>query len=138
MLRQFVVYLLVAGLLLECSPGNKAEKRRTPSDTAVFDLLDRLKKNPDDKEAAEQLPEAYQVAYQTRRDLNTNTYANMSEGDRWMEISKQLEVAQQLHTEIRANPAASKIIPNPWDPTVEIQQARSRAAEEFYNQGVAF
>jgi hypothetical protein len=59
----------------------------------------------------------------------------MNEGDRWIEISKQLLVAQQLYSEIKGSPVISKIIPNPWDPTVKIQEAKQKAAEEYYNQG---
>ena len=131
-----LLQLLLFGLVLTaCSPTKQIEKRYTPDDKLVFDLIERLKKNPNDAEAAKQLPEAYEQAAEVRKNINSNTFNNMNEGDRWIEISKQLLVAQQLYSEIKGSPVISKIIPNPWDPTIKIQEAKQKAAEEYYNQG---
>ena len=131
-----ILQLLLFGLVLTaCSPTKQIEKRYTPDDKLVFDLIERLKKNPNDADAAKQLPEAYEQAAEVRKNINSNTFNNMNEGDRWIEISKQLLVAQQLYSEIKGSPVISKIIPNPWDPTVKIQEAKQKAAEEYYNQG---
>lgn len=131
-----ILQLLLFGLVLTaCSPTKQIEKRYTPDDKLVFDLIERLKKNPNDADAAKQLPEAYEQAAEVRKNINSNTFNNMNEGDRWIEISKQLLVAQQLYSEIKGSPVISKIIPNPWDPTVKIQQTKQKAAEEYYNQG---
>lgn len=131
-----ILQLLLFGLVLTaCSPTKQIEKRYTPDDKLVFDLIERLKKNPNDAEAAKQLPEAYEQAAEVRKNINSNTFNNMNEGDRWIEISKQLLVAQQLYSEIKGSPVISKIIPNPWDPTIKIQEAKQKAAEEYYNQG---
>jgi hypothetical protein len=134
-MKPLLQLLLFSLLLTACSPTKQIEKRYTPDDKLVFDLIERLKKNPDDAEAAKQLPEAYEQAAEVRKNINSNTFNNMNEGDRWIEISKQLLVAQQLYSEIKGNPAISKIIPNPWDPTLKIQEAKQKAAEEYYNQG---
>jgi hypothetical protein len=131
-----ILQLLLFGLVLTaCSPTKQIEKRYTPDDKLVFDLIERLKKNPNDADAAKQLPEAYEQAAEVRKNINSNTFNNMNEGDRWIEISKQLLVAQQLYSEIKGSPVICKIIPNPWDPTVKIQEAKQKAAEEYYNQG---
>ncbi|MBL7707992.1 MAG: hypothetical protein JNJ86_02920 [Chitinophagaceae bacterium] len=131
-----ILQLLLFGLVLTaCSPTKQIEKRYTPDDKLVFDLIERLKKNPNDADAAKQLPEAYEQAAEVRKNINSNTFNNMNEGDRWIEISKQLLVAQQLYSEIKGSPVISKIIPNPWDPTVKIQETKQKAAEEYYNQG---
>lgn len=131
-----ILQLLLFGLVLTaCSPTKQIEKRYTPDDKLVFDLIERLKKNPNDADAAKQLPEAYEQAAEVRKNINSNTFNNMNEGDRWIEISKQLLVAQQLYSEIKGSLVISKIIPNPWDPTVKIQEAKQKAAEEYYNQG---
>lgn len=134
-MKHLLQLLLFSFLLTACSPGKQIEKRYTPDDKLVFDLIERLKKNPNDADAAKQLPEAYEQAAEVRKNINSNTFNNMNEGDRWIEISKQLLVAQQLYSEIKGNPVISKIIPNPWDPTVKIQEAKQKAAEEYYNQG---
>lgn len=134
-MKHLLQLLLFNLLLTACSPTKQIEKRYTPDDKLVFDLIERLKKNPNDADAAKQLPEAYEQAAEVRKNINSNTFNNMNEGDRWIEISKQLLVAQQLYSEIKGNPVISKIIPNPWDPTVKIQEAKQKAAEEYYNQG---
>lgn len=134
-MKHLLQLLLFSLLLTACSPTKQIEKRYTPDDKLVFDLIERLKKNPNDAEAAKQLPEAYEQAAEVRKNINSNTFNNMNEGDRWIEISKQLLVAQQLYSEIKGSPVISKIIPNPWDPTIKIQEAKQKAAEEYYNQG---
>ncbi len=134
-MKHLLQFLLFSLILTACSPTKQIEKRYTPDDKLVFDLIERLKKNPNDAEAAKQLPEAYEQAAEVRKNINSNTFNNMNEGDRWIEISRQLLVAQQLYSEIKGSPVISKIIPNPWDPTVKIQEAKQKAAEEYYNQG---
>lgn len=134
-MKHLFQFLLFSLILSACSPTKQIEKRYTPDDKLVFDLIERLKKNPNDAEAAKQLPEAYEQAAEVRKNINSNTFNNMNEGDRWIEISRQLLVAQQLYSEIKGNTVISKIIPNPWDPTVKIQEAKQKAAEEYYNQG---
>ncbi|HEX5027077.1 MAG TPA: hypothetical protein VFV68_17470 [Agriterribacter sp.] len=135
---QKTLVLLLSGLLLNCSSTKQIEKRYTADDQTVFALLERLKKNADDSEAANLLPEAYKQAAEVRKNINYNTYNTLSPGDRWMEITKQLQVAEQMYSEIIAIPAASKLIPNPWDPSGKIQAAKQKAAEEYYNQGLHY
>ncbi len=136
--RSLSAWLFSLLLLLACSPSKQIQKRYTPDDKLVFDLIERLKKNPNDAEAAKQLPEAYKVAADVRRDINRNTFENMNEGDRWVEISKQLLVAQQLYTEIKSNATLSKLVPEPWNPAVRMQEAKQKAAEEYYNKGLEY
>lgn len=134
-MKQLLLPILAGLFIYSCSSTSQIKKRYTTDDKTVFDLIERLKKNPNDDEAAKLLPEAYKQAAELRKNINKNTYANMSEGDRWIEISKQLQVAEQMYAQIKANPAANKAIPNPWDPTLRIQEAKQKAAEEYYNEG---
>ncbi|HEX7846966.1 MAG TPA: hypothetical protein VF476_14290 [Chitinophagaceae bacterium] len=138
MTRSFSVWMFSLLLLLSCSSSKQIQKRYTPDDQLVFDLIERLKKNPNDADAARQLPDAYRQASDVRKNINQSTYENMSEGDRWIEISKQLLVAQQLYTEIRSNPALTKLIPEPWNPAIRIQEAKQKAAEEYYSKGLEY
>ena len=135
---QKTLFLLLSGLLLSCSSTRQIEKRYTADDQTVFALLERLKKNADDKDAAALLPDAYRQAAGVRKAMNSNTYNNMSAGDRWMEIANQLQVAAQMYSQIISIPAAAEIIPNPWDPSIKIQEAKQKAADEYYNQGLHY
>lgn len=135
---QKALFLVLSGLLLSCSSARQVEKRYTADDQAVFALLERLKKNAGDKDAAALLPEAYRQAANVRKAMNSNTYNNMGAGDRWIEIANQLQVAAQMYSQIKSIPAAAALIPNPWDPSVKIQEARQKAAEEYYNRGLHY
>ena len=135
---QKLLFLLLCGLLLNCSSTRQIEKRYTADDQAVFTLLERLKKNGDDAEAATLLPEAYKQAAQSRKNINSNSYNTLSPGDLWMEFANQLEVAKQMFHQIKAIPVATKLIPNPWDPSIRIQEAKQKAAEEYYSQGLHY
>lgn len=131
--------LVLSGLFwISCSSTRQIEKKYTPDDQVVFALLKRLKDNGNDKEAARLLPQSYKDAAKVRKNMNVNTYNNMGTGDRWMEIAGQLQVAAQMYSQIKAIPAASKVIPNPWDPTLKIMEAKQKAAEEYYNQGLQY
>ncbi len=134
LLKLAILFFLIYG----CSSTSQIQKRYTPDDKTVFDLIERLKKNPSDDEAAKLLPEAYKQAADVRKSINNSSYNNIGSGDRWAEISKQLLVAQQMYTEIKAVPAASKAVPTPWDPTLKIQEAKQKAASEYYDQGVQY
>jgi hypothetical protein len=138
MTRSLSIFLLSLLLLAGCSPAKQIQKRYTPDDQLVVDLIERIKKNPNDADAAKQLPDAYAQAAEVRKNINESTFQNMSEGDRWIEISKQLLVAQQLYTEIKSNAALTKLIPDPWNPAIRIQEAKQKAAEEYYNKGLEY
>ncbi len=138
MTRPLSAILCCLLLLFSCSSSKQIQKRYTPDDQLVFDLIERLKKNPADGDAAKQLPDAYKQASEVRKNINESTYQNMSEGDRWIEISKQLLVAQQLYTEIKSNSTLTKLVPEPWNPAIRIQEAKQKAAEEYYAKGVEY
>lgn len=134
-----IIYLLLFSLLLaRCATVPKIAKRYTPDDKMVFSLIERLKKNSADADAAAMLPLVYKTATAARRNMTSNDYNNLPAGDRLMEISKQLQVAQQMYNDIKALPAASKAIPNPWNPSIKIGQLKQKAAEEYYNEGVEY
>lgn len=138
MFKHALKLIIASFFIYGCSSTSHIQKRYTPDDKTVFDLIERLKKNANDADAAKLLPEAYKQAAEVRKSLNSNSYNNMSPGDRWMEISKQLMVAQQMYSEIKAIPAASKAVPKPWDATLKIQNAKQKAAEEYYDQGLEY
>ncbi len=122
--------------MLGCGSSKPLSNRYTFEDKTVFELIEKLNKNPNDKQSAELLPEAYQAALDKRRETIITEKNTGSIGDRWMEIAKEREVTLQMYNAIKASPAASKVIPNPHDPSAGIQKAKERAAEEYYNQGL--
>ena len=134
----FLVLTILLGISYGCGTGNAISKRYTYEDKTVFDLIDRLNKNPKDEQAAEQLPIAYEAALAKRKETIIAEKSNGHLGDRWMEIAKEREVTLQMYQAIKASPAASKIIPNPKDPSEGIRKAREEAADEYYNQAMQY
>lgn len=139
-MKPYLLKLAICLLLLGCGSGNKLSHRYTFEDKTVFDLIEKLNKNPNDKIAAEQLPQAYEAALEKRKEavLNQKNSVSGHAGDRWMEVAREREVTLQMYNAIKASAAASKVIPTPKDPSNGIRNAREKAAEEYYNQGVQY
>jgi hypothetical protein len=134
MTNRFLGVLLL--LLFACGTGNRLSQRYTFEDKTVFELIEKLNKNPNDKPSAELLPPAYQAALDKRKEIIIANKNSGSLGDRWMEIVQEREVLLQMYNAIKASPAASKAIPNLKDPTPAIASAKEKAASEYYSQGV--
>ena len=135
-MNKYCLFLLV--YLLGCSPSNNLKKYYSTEDKTVFELVEKLKKNPNDTEALSILPEAYTTALDKRKALTEANYSNLLPGDNDMQLAKEYGVLDQMYQEIIAVPAAKKIIPNLWDPSLQIQEAKNRAAKEYYEQGVVY
>ena len=135
-MNKYCFLLLV--YLLGCSPSNHLKKYYSTEDKTVFELVEKLKKNPNDTEALSMLPEAYTTALDKRKALTEANYNNLLPGDRDMQLAKEYGVLDQMYQQIIAVPAAKKVIPNLWDPSLQIQEAKNRAAKEYYEQGMQY
>ncbi len=133
-----ISFLVLFTYLFACSTPNRIAERFTGEDKQVFDLIERLKKNPGDKQAAEALPEIYRQAADLRRSLTAEARNNLAPGDRHMDVADQLEVMKRMFNEIKNTPAAYKVVPTPWDPSNAIARAKNSAADEYYEQGLTF
>jgi hypothetical protein len=131
-------FFLLLVYLFSCGPSSHLKKYYSTEDKTVFDLVEKLKKNPNEKEALEQLPEAYTASIDKRKALTEANYNNLLPGDRDMQLAKEYAVADQMYQQIIAVPAAKKVISNLWDPSLQIQEAKNRAAKEYYNQGIEY
>lgn len=134
----FFSALLFSLVLNSCKTSEPISSRYTGQDKQVFDLIDRLLRNPNDHEAEKLLPDIYQQALDSKRQLNQDVLSQMPPGDRYMEKAKQLEVLQKMYTDIKSSPAASRAVPNPWDPSGAIQTNKNDAAREYYGQGMTY
>ena len=119
-----------------CGVSSAVKQNYTFEDKQVFDLVERLKKNPDDEEAKRLLPEAYRAALNKRDSLTEAKYYNLAGGDRHIALANEWLVMQQMYEAILSAPAAKSVMPNPWDPTYKIQEEYNHAADEYYEQGL--
>ena len=130
------IFLFIALYFISCGPSNKLKKYYTPEDANVFELVERLAKNSNDNAAARLLPEAYKKVLDKRQTLTESDFSFLAPGDRYLRLAKEWAVMLQLHDKIIATPAAKNAVPQPWDPTFSIGQAKTSATKEFYNQGL--
>ncbi|MEP6844348.1 MAG: hypothetical protein ABI861_00015 [Panacibacter sp.] len=119
-----------------CSVSSAVKQNYTFEDKQVFDLVDRLKKNANDEEAQRLLPQAYKTALEKREGLTDAKYYNMAGGDRHIALANEWKVMRNMYEAILSVPAAQKVLPNPWDPSLKIQQEYNHAADEYYEQGL--
>jgi len=133
-------FLLIPVLLVTigCSTSKPIQQHYTFEDKQVFDLVNNLKKNPNDAESARLLPEAYEQALNTRKALTEAKYFDLVGGDRYMALARDWTVIQQMYEAIISTPAAHKVIPSPMNASVQIQKEYSLAANEYYNEGMTY
>jgi hypothetical protein len=125
-------------MLAACSPPNRLKKYYTAEDKTVFDLVDKLKKNGNDREALQQLPQVYEAVVNKRKALTEANYNQLVPGDRYMQLAREYGVMVQMYQQINAVPAAKNAIADLWDPSPLIQDAKNTAANEYYNQGLEY
>ncbi|MDB5280155.1 MAG: hypothetical protein JWR61_5110 [Ferruginibacter sp.] len=135
-MKKYGFFMLL--LLAACSGPNRLKKYYTAEDKTVFDLVEKLKKNGNDKEALEQLPQVYKTVSIKRKALTEANYNNLVPGDRYMQLAKEYGVMLQMYKQISEVPAAKKIIDDLWDPSRQIQDAKNTAANEYYSQGLEY
>lgn len=125
-------------ILAACSSSRNISKRYTYEDKEVFNLIARLEKNPSDREASRLLPGTYNAAIQKRREITSQLNQSAGTGDKYMEMAGEWEVLLQMYKRIKASPAASSALPDPWDPSRSIDNARKLAADEYYTAGMVY
>lgn len=135
--KQFV-YLLFIFLMYGCASVNPVKQNYTFEDKQVFELIERLKKNANDDEAAKLLPEAYNQALEKRTSLTEAKYYGLAGGDRHIALANEWKVMQDIYQAVKSTPVASKLLPDIWDPALTIQKEYNRAADEYYNEGLTF
>lgn len=125
-------------LFSACATSSPLSRLYTFEDKTVFDLIERLNKNASDAEASELLPQAYEAAANKRKEANQATIGSGHIGDRYMKVNQELQVMQEMYNAIKASPAASKAVPNPWNPSAALENTRQKAAKEYYAQGLQY
>jgi hypothetical protein len=135
---KYIFLLAALFIIAACSPSSQLKKHYTPEDKTVFELLEKLSKDPSDKAALDKLPSAYQFAAEKRKQLNQANYNSLPPGDRYMQLVKEYGVMQQLYEKIAAIPSAKNAVPDLWDPSVAMTTAKNNAAKEYYNQGLEY
>ncbi len=126
--------LLLAILTVSCSTGKKALQKGDYAD-AIFKSIERLKSNPDSKNASETLRNGYPLAIQTL-EIEIEEILASNSSNKYGEVALKYELLNDMGKNIRRTPAALKIIPNPKTYNSQLTASKDKAAEEAYQNGV--
>lgn len=125
--------LLLAVLIGSCSTGKKALQKGNYAD-AVFKSIERLRSNPDSKNAISTLKNAYPLAVQIL-EIEIEELLGTNDANKYVFVAEKYQLLDNMAKDIRRSPAAMKIIPNPRTYTSQLTAAKNKAAEEAYQNG---
>ena len=133
-LKTFLLLALI-GSMLGCSTGKKSLQKGNYAD-AVFKSVERLRGNPESKNARATLKNAYPLAVSTLESEIENILIS-NDPAKYNFVAQKYELLNKMADEIRRSPAARQLIPNPKTYTAQLTAAKDKAAEESYNNGVS-
>lgn len=135
-MNRFLVLILSLFILDSCSSGKAALKKGDYYD-AVLESVQRLRESPDHKKARSVLQQGYPMAVQYI-DNNVQNQITADAPDKWRNAVKGYQQINYLSDQIKTSPGALKVIPNPTTRYKELADAKGKAAEESYNDGINF
>ena len=130
-LPAFIILLLI---ISACSSGKKA-LRQGDYYEATLKAVDRLRQSPSNRKARQTLGEAYYRAVEENLRM-TRTLDTKTNPLNWEKIAESYERINKMENEIRRSPAALRVVKNPKSYLTEEVQAKNKAAEALYNEGV--
>lgn len=126
-------FLYLSILIVGCTTGKNA-LQKGDYDAAVSKAVDRLRSSPQNKEAMQVLPEAFDLAIKTH--LRKIDEAKVSvDGLKWENIMYRYQKINQLSDEVNACPSCLNLVPNPPKYVKEFEDSRYKAAEARYLLG---
>ncbi len=136
-MRIFILISLTL-LVIGCKTSSKSNSSYTDVDKRIFELISKLRQNPSDHPSAELLNELYTSRVDYYKNIQIHISGQLSVADRYLQISRSLEVPSRMYNEIISTPGAYKAVHNPWNPVSELTEAKNNAAREYYNQGLTY
>ncbi len=132
---QRVLFMLFAFAVIQaCSSGKAALKQGDYYD-AVLESVKRLRDSPTNKKATQVLSQAYPMAIEY---IDTNIQNGIKSDDpkKWRNAVDGYTKINYVNDQIKTSLGAMKIITNPQTRFKELADAKEKAAEEAYNEGV--
>ncbi|WP_113661065.1 hypothetical protein [Pedobacter nanyangensis] len=126
-------FLYLSILIIGCTTGKNA-LQKGDYDAAVSKAVDRLRSSPQNKEAMQVLPEAFNLAIKTHLRKIDEAKAS-ADGLKWENIMYRYQKINQLSDEVNACPSCLNLVPNPPKYIKEFEDSRYRAAEARYLLG---
>jgi hypothetical protein len=131
---RFSVVLMIGFLLDACSSGKAALKKGDYYD-ATLESIKRLRESPTHKKATAVLAQAYPLTIEY---IDTNIQNGIKSDDpkKWRNAVDGYNRINYINDQIKTSLGAMKIITNPQTRFRELADAKEKAAEESYNEGI--
>ena len=129
--------LLILGTANESCTSGKAALKRGDYYEAVLESVHRLRESPTNKKATTVLTQSYPLAI----DYIESTIKNGISSDdprKWRNAVAGYDKINNINDQIKTSMGAMKIISNPQTRFKELADAKGKAAEEAYQEGVLF
>lgn len=134
-MKRFIPFILAMLFLASCA-GSKNYLERSDEDKALLDAVKRLNKSQADENALTAIPILYSSIQKTHLG-RISSYKTGSDLARWDKIINEYEDLQSAYNAIINSSAAFKLV-NPQNFSVELLDARQKAAEDNYLVGQSF
>jgi len=134
-MRRFYTVFAFLAVLQACTSGKSALSHGNYYE-AVLESVNRLRSSQDNKKAKEVLVQAYPLAIDY---IDTGIKNGISSDDprKWRNAVKGYEQINYLSDQIKTSLGAMKVIPAPATRFTELKEARPKAAEECYAEGIS-
>ncbi len=129
-----IILLSLLAFTFSCSSGKKALQKGNYPD-AVFKSIERLRSNPDNKNARATLQNAYPLAINTLT-TEIDEILTTNQTDKYAAVAERYQLLQNMASEIRRSPAALSIITSPRSFSTQLAAAKDKAAFEAYDRGM--
>lgn len=126
-------FLYLSILIVGCTTGKNA-LQKGDYDAAVSKAVDRLRSSPQNKEAMQVLPEAFDLAIKTHL-RKIDEAKTSTDALKWENIMFRYQKINQLSDEVNACPSCLNLVPNPPKYVKEFEDSRYKAAEARYLMG---
>lgn len=126
-------FLYLSILIVGCTTGKNA-LQKGDYDAAVSKAVDRLRSSPQNKEAMQVLPEAFDLAIKTHL-RKIDEAKTSTDALKWENIMSRYQKINQLSDEVNACPSCLNLVPNPPKYVKEFEDSRYKAAEARYLLG---
>lgn len=133
-LKRVLFMLFAIAVIQACTSGKAALKQGDYYD-AVLESVKRLRDSPTNKKASQVLSQAYPMAIEY---IDTNIQNGIKSDDpkKWRNAVDGYSKINYINDQIKTSMGAMKIIANPQTRFKELADAKEKAAEEAYNEGV--
>ena len=130
----FPVFVLMAVILFDACTSGKQAYQKGNYDDAVLKAINRLRKNPNSKKAAETLQSSYPMTIDWHKD--NIEQAKLSNYEfKWERVIGEYKNVNYLYNELNRCPACIRLISNPVHYVSELNEAKNLAAEIRYAKG---